>query len=247
MRTRIPRPPRWRARFLRALAEYGNVQLACDKALVHHSYLYRMRASDPLFAAEWNLAKADAAKAFSGCITATPAGKCWHSDGSGLVVTSGKSGAPRRAERARAYRWTRADEIRFLDALASTCNVNLACEAAGHHTGSAYARRSRWPGFAAEWKVALINGLQAFDLRLLHDANERIENGYVGVPKEVAVQSITDAISLLAYHKKQSVAMRPAWNAKPFDVETVKQTIVRQAAALNAAGKRRPRFAGELR
>jgi len=127
MRTRKPRPPRWRVPFLCALREYGNVQLACDKALVHRSYLYRMRKRDPLFAAEWAQAKAEAAKAFSGCVAATPAGKRWHSDGSGLVITSGKSGAPRRAERARAYRWTRADELRFLDALASTCNVQLAC------------------------------------------------------------------------------------------------------------------------
>lgn len=240
MRTRTPRPPRWRAPFLRALREYGNVQLACDKALVHRSYLYRTRKCDPLFAAEWDQAKTDAAKALSGCVTATPAGKCWHSDGGGLVITSGKSGAPRRAERARTYRWTRADEIRFLNVLASTCNVSLACEAAGHNSGSAYARRSRWPGFAAEWKVALRNGVQALDLHLLHDACKRMESGHVGVPQEIAVQSVTDAISLLAYHKKQAVVMRPAWNAKPVDVEAVKAQIVRQAAALDAeAAKKR--------
>ena len=61
MRTRITRPPRWRAAFLRALAKTGNVQLACDKAPVHHSHVYRLRRRDAEFAVAFDAARAEAA------------------------------------------------------------------------------------------------------------------------------------------------------------------------------------------
>jgi len=82
--------------------------------------------------------------------------------------------------------------------------------------------------------VALQNGLWTLDLQLLHDASERMENGHVAVPDRVSVRTVDDAISVLSYHKKQMAFMRPAWNAKPVDVEAVKRSIVRQAAALNS-------------
>jgi hypothetical protein len=118
--------------------------------------------------------------------------------------------------------------------------VTAAARLAGVTASAAYQRRLRWSGFAAEWKVALKNGVQALELRMLHDASVYLDDPYVGVPGDLTVRSVDDAISVLAYHKKQMWRDRPAWNHKPVDVEAVKAQIVRQAQALDAtAAKKR--------
>lgn len=43
---------------------------------------------------------------------------------------------------------------RFLEVLAGTCNVRLACHAAGINRVTAYRTRARCPEFAAAWKAA---------------------------------------------------------------------------------------------
>jgi hypothetical protein len=237
MRTRIPRPPRWRAPFLRALAATGNVKLSAGRAPVHHSHVYRLRRKDSGFAAAMDAARAEAAERLAGNPSPSLA-KCTGDAIRGeLVLFLTRTGRPHlRAPRANG--WTRAKEKAFLDALASNCVVTTAARIAGVTASAAYQRRLRWPGFAAEWKIALKNGVQALELRLLHDASAYMDNGYVAVPRELIVKSVDDAISVLAYHKKHMDAYRPAWNRKPVDVEAVKAMIVRRGRALEAARKR---------
>lgn len=241
MRTRITRPPRWRAPFLRALATTGNVKLSAGRAPVHHSHVYRLRRKDAGFAAAMDAARAEAAERLADSPSPSLANCTGDALRGELILFRTRSGRPHlRAPRANG--WTRAKEKTFLDALASNCIVTTAARVAGVTASAAYQRRLRWPGFAAEWQVALKNGVQALELRLLHDASEFMDNGYVGIPGDITVKSVDDAIAVLAYHKKQMDSYRPAWNRKPVDVEAVKATIVRQAAALDAeaARKRRP-------
>ena len=238
MRTRIPRPPRWRAPFLRALAKTGNVKLSAGRAPVHYSHIYRLRRKDAEFAAAFEAARAEAAEQLADSplpLLARCTGDAMRGE---LVLFCTRTGRPHlRAPRANG--WTRAKEKAFLDALASTCVVTTAARIAGTTASAAYQRRLRWPRFAAEWQIALKNGVQALDLRLLHDASAYIENGYAGIPGDIAVKSVDDAIRVLAYHKKQMHAYRPAWNATPVDVEAVKELIIRRARAFaaNAAKK----------
>ena len=242
MRTRIPRPPRWRVPFLRALAATGNVKLSAERAPVDHSHVYRLLKTDSAFAAAMDAARAQAAERLADSPSPSLA-KCTGDALRGeLILFRTRSGrAHLRAPRANG--WTRAKEKTFLDALASTCVVTAAAAVAGVTPSAAYQRRLRWPGFAAEWQVALKNGAQALELRLLHDASAYLDNGYVGIPEDLTVRSVDDAIRVLAYHNKQMNTYRPAWNRKPVDVEAVKAQIVRQAQALDAqaAKKRRPR------
>jgi hypothetical protein len=240
MRTRIPCPPRWRAPFLRALAKTGNVKLSADRAPVHHSHVYRLRRKDAEFAAAFDAARAEAAAR----LVSSPSPSLARCTGDALrgelVLFRTRTGRPHlRAPRANG--WTRAKEKAFLDALASKCVVTTAARIAGVTASAAYQRRLRWPGFAAEWKVALKNGVQALDLRLLHDASAVMENGYVGIPGDITVKSVDDAIAVLAYHKKQMRAYRPAWNATPVDVEAVKASIIRRTQALEAEAANRRR------
>ena len=233
MRTRIPRPPRWRAPFLRALAATGNVKLSAGRAPVDHSHVYRLRKKDSAFAAAMDAARAEAAERLADSPSPSLANCTGDALRGELILFRTRNGrAHLRAPRANG--WTRAKEKAFLDALASTCVVTTAARIAGVTASAAYQRRLRWPGFAAAWQIALKNGVQALDLRLLHDASAYIENGYVGIPGDIAVKSVGDAIAVLAYHKKQIHAYRPAWNATPVDVEAVKELIIRRAQALAA-------------
>lgn len=239
MRTRIPRPPRWRAPFLRALAKTGNVTLSCEQARVHHSHIYRLRRKDKIFATDMDKARAQAVTHLAAEARPSPVGGLWHCDGGELVITSGRNGAPRRTERARPDRWSRADEKRFLDTLATTCNVTLACESVGRNRCSAYARRQKWGPFAKEWAEALKIGLQVMELRLLQDSLDQLDNYYVGIPREIRPGRYEDAIRLMAYHHKYRGERRTAWNTRPVDVEAVKMSIIRKAEALEAVSARK--------
>lgn len=53
--------PRWAKAFLSVLAESGNVRLASQAASVARSAVYALRASDEVFAAEWDTAQEEAA------------------------------------------------------------------------------------------------------------------------------------------------------------------------------------------
>jgi hypothetical protein len=234
MRNCKPRPPRWRARFLRALAETGNVRLASDRAKVNNASVYRKRQSDPEFAADMDAARTQAELRLANEERPTPSGARWDSDGSALIITQSPNGAPSRTQRAGPNGWTRADEKRFLDTLATTCNVTLACAAAGHDRSSAYTRRNKWTPFAKEWEEALKIGLQAMEIRLLYDALDQTDDYYVGIPREIRLDRYGDAIQLLAYHHKYRGERRTAWNTGPVDVEAVKMSIIRQADALEA-------------
>ncbi len=51
--------------------------------------------------------------------------------------------------------WTEARRARFLEALAATANVRLACAAVGLSRQAAYTLQRRDPEFAAAWRAAL--------------------------------------------------------------------------------------------
>jgi hypothetical protein len=146
MRTRIPRPLRWRAAFFRALAKTGNVKLSAERAPVHHSHVYRLHRKDAEFSAAWDAARAEAAEQLA-CSPSPSLAECTEDAVRGeLVLFCMRSGrAHLRAPRANG--WTRAKEKAILDALASTCVVTTAARMAGVTPGAAYQRRLRWPGF----------------------------------------------------------------------------------------------------
>jgi hypothetical protein len=48
--------PRWAKAFLAMLAESGNIRQACEEAKIDRSTAYRLRESDPSFAADWSRA-----------------------------------------------------------------------------------------------------------------------------------------------------------------------------------------------
>ena len=157
MRTCIPRPPRWRAPFLRTLTKTGNVKLSAERAPVHFSHVYRLRKKDAEFASAVDAARAEAAERL-GDSPSPSLTKCTGDAVRGELVLFRTRTGRLHLRAPRANGWTRAKEKDFLDALASNCVVTTAASIAGVTPSAAYQRRLRWPAFAAEWKVALKNG-----------------------------------------------------------------------------------------
>lgn len=87
---------------------------------------------------------------------------------------SGGNSRPLQKARVRKDGWTKMRRKRFLDSLASTCNVRIAIEAAGLAPSSAYALRRRDPAFAALWKEALTIGYERLEETLLQCALEGV-------------------------------------------------------------------------
>ena len=78
--------------------------------------------------------------------------------------------------------WTRARRQRFLDVLAETCNVRLACATAGLATSSAYELRRRDTAFAGLWAEALMQGYEALEAALLAHALTGVNAIVIGEP-----------------------------------------------------------------
>lgn len=87
---------------------------------------------------------------------------------------SGGVARPIQKARVRKDGWTKQRRQLFLDALAGTCNVRIAVEAAGLNPTSAYALRRRDPVFAALWRDALTIGYERLEEALLAHALEGV-------------------------------------------------------------------------
>lgn len=78
--------------------------------------------------------------------------------------------------------WTRARRRRFLETLAESCNVRLACETAGLAPSSAYDLRRRDPAFAELWAEALAQGYETLEAALLSHALTGVNAIAIGEP-----------------------------------------------------------------
>ncbi len=98
--------------------------------------------------------------------------------------------------------WTREKRQTFLDTLAVTCNVSLACTEAGMSKTGVYRLRQRDPEFAELWRCALLMGYDRLEERLLRRAGagvNDIEFGAGDVPEEPLDAEL--ALNLLRNHR----------------------------------------------
>lgn len=86
-----------------------------------------------------------------------------------------EGGTRKRQVRASHRSWTSAKERRFLEALATCCNVKLAARTAKVSTSAAYIRRQRNAAFRAAWETALATGYAQLELMLLERALHGVE------------------------------------------------------------------------
>lgn len=108
--------------------------------------------------------------------------------------------------------WTPNRRALFLQALADTCNVTMACHAAGMSSGAIYPLRKRDPAFRAQWTDALREGYSRLEAALLDRAINGIERPVMYGGKQVAsVQHYSDAwgMKMLAHHRVVAASTDP--------------------------------------
>lgn len=118
-----------------------------------------------------------------------------------LTITAGNQ-RRRQMQHVKAAGWTRERRQTFLDTLAVTCNVGLACAEAGMSTSGVYCLRRRDPEFAALWREALLMGYDRLEERLLRRAGAGVNDVEFGTGN--AAEGALDpelALNLLRHHR----------------------------------------------
>ena len=127
----------------------------------------------------------------------------------GETMIGGSRGRRLQVRRRSRRAWTEAAKTRFLEVLATTCNVALAAEAAGHPRNSAYALRTTDPAFAEAWQVALAESYDHLERRLIAGAIGATDAGRAMAADAIAGAEAADgpiadpqlAITLLKLHR----------------------------------------------
>ena len=121
--------------------------------------------------------------------------------GTALVL---ETGTRKRQVRPSYRSWTAAKERRFLEALATCCNVKLAAKTAKVSTSAVYVRRSRNASFRTAWDGALATGYAQLELMMLERALHGVEKVIVardGTRTVMREYSDRVALALLRMHR----------------------------------------------
>jgi hypothetical protein len=240
--------PAWRRAFLRELARTGSVKLAEEKCGICRTSAYQARRKNPAFAASWDRALASARERLS-----PRAGGDLGQQGATRPEAPARAGAPRLRDdefvrasktgkpcvaRAGPGRWSRAAERTFLAQLAATANVKAAARAAGVSAEAVYARRKKWPAFAAAWAEAKAQGYEQLELSLIHAATATLDPEPEIATAEAPVMSVAEALALLKLHRASQHGGKPqryGWRQQEPDIEEVRAEILRKVAAMERA------------
>jgi hypothetical protein len=153
--------------YLRTLAETGNATLAAEVAGVSKSWAYKKRGVDPQF------------------------------DGwSRLAVAVARARLPVRVNRDRAGGWTARTEQHFLAVLSATRRLVLAAAAVGKRPGSAYNRRRRRSGFAADCARVAREGDEWLEGEWLESAACLFEGEPLPAVRRVTIAEMIRAVTL---------------------------------------------------
>ena len=122
-----------------------------------------------------------------------------------LVLLAG--GRPKKRKPV-ARDWSKAKERAFVETLAETCNVTLACAAAGVSTTSAYKKRKADAAFRNAWREAIGLAYQKLELVLIERAlngTEKIVTKGEGREERMREYPNHIALQLLKMHRETAV------------------------------------------
>lgn len=144
-----------------------------------------------------------------------------------------------RAQRVRAYKqWCDEDEEIFLDCLAATCNVVMACEQADVSGSTVYRQRRKRADFAMKWQAALEQGYARLEMGMLESANRAFTGDEGFGDAVVAPMSAELALKLLQFHRASVTGQGRAsgWRGPPKRLEDLRESILRKIEAIECAG-----------
>lgn len=211
MRDMKPEQRRQCRRFLAELRRTGNVRLSAKQAGVSPATLHGRRRAYPAFATEWAAALGFARATLAEQGSASAAGA---KAPRGEYLVAKGFGGELQVKRANPRYLSAEGEQLFLQTLAATCNIRLACRAAGIAPSNIYARRRRSDLFADRMDAALAQGHERLEFALMESAlcslaPEEMAGHWaeLGVepPSPLAVMSFDQVINAMGMHMKRVV------------------------------------------
>lgn len=194
------------AAFLRALRRTGNVREAARIAGVNRATLFKHRAADPAFAADWDAAVTLAAANLAQGEAAVPEPEIVRRHGGRLQLRRRPEG-----------HLTAQARTAFLIALSASANVRLSAAAAGFTHAAFYGLRRRDSGFAREWRLALQLGYERLEFALLESFAPEATTDDAwrhNAPPAIPPMTATQAMQLLFLHQKEA-----RLQAEPFPIK----------------------------
>jgi len=148
-----------------------------------------------------------------------------------------------RRERKPVNRWGAAAEVRFLNSLAASCNVERSAAEAGFSKVTVYKRRRLDPAFAASWQAALEQGYARLEMMLVQRSNEVLEGLAGDEDLPFPAMTVADAIKILQLHRAAATGgiRSRRWRGRPRSLDEVRASILRKLDAIETA-----RRAGKL-
>lgn len=139
------------------------------------------------------------------------------------------------AQRVRAYKqWSDEDEEIFLDCLAASCNVVIACEQADVSHTTVYRQRRLRADFAGKWQAALEQGYARLEMALLRSAADTMEGIAFDGDRPIPPMSPETALAVLRHHRPSVTGegRNSGWRAPPPRLEEVRASISRKLDAI---------------
>jgi hypothetical protein len=222
--------------FFRELESTRNVRASAEATGFSAGTVYALRRARPDFAARWRAVLA---------LRRRPSPAAGHPARrpSGCIVRYAAKG---RAKRVRCHvQWSDEIEEVFLDALAASCNVTLACAEAGVGHSSVYRQRRTRPDFAAKWQAALEQGYARLEMALVEAAAGSFDDASFDAERPVPRMSPETALKVLQAHRAAVTGSgrTPGWKAPRRGVEHYRESILRKIEAIKRA--RRAKAEGE--
>ena len=205
------------AAFLRALRRTGNVREAARLTGTNRATLFRRRAADPAFAADWAAALTLAAADLAGREAGRGAGRGQSAAPGREPEIVRRHGDRLQLRRRVAGHLTPAARTAFLAALSSSANVRLSAAAAGFSHAAFYGLKRRDPGFAREWRLALQQGYEALERALIagFTPESTVDDAWRhNEPPAIPPMSAAEALQLLYLHQKEA-----RLKAEPFAIK----------------------------
>lgn len=239
-------PPAYRLqcrRFLAELRRTGNVKLSAERAGVPKQTLQNRRRAHAGFAAEWTAALAFARAALARGGPTPPVAKTLKTEGGEYTVRKGRGGEW-QVRRAHPGELTPAGEQLFLETLAATANIDLACRTVGVFDSTIYIRRERSVQFADRMDAALAHGHERLGWAVLEAAigslsPEELTAGWLegaaAAPSPLTRMTFDQVMQVLGMHMKRVVLerKRPAHNRHVTTAEETDAAITRLLDNLN--------------
>ena len=153
-----------------------------------------------------------------------------------LVLGASKNGAQKRT--GRPSDWTAEMADKFVEVLASSCNVSLAARTIGRSISTVYKQRSKDAAFRAAWDQALTIGYSRLELMMLERALHGVEKTVTlksGESRIMREYNDRVALALLRLHR-DSVAAIEANGSDESDYQEACERILERLQRLREQG-----------